>query len=246
MALEKIRLDQRLVDLGHFESRTKAQAAIMAGLIVVDEHRVDKPGTKIKENAMIRVKGKGFPDVSRAGLKLRGALEQWPCTIKDQVCLDVGACTGGFTDVLLKAGALRVYALDVGHSQLHSRLVQDTRVVNMEKHHINRVSAEDFDPLASIVVSDVSFISLTKIIENVLCVCAQDSRLYLLIKPQFEAERHEIGKGGIVHDAVVRESIRDRCIESLGKSLNLVGVCESPIQGTKGNVEYISAWTRKS
>ncbi len=240
---KKQRIDQLLVDRGLVESRTKAKAHVMAGLVVVNDMRVDKPGTQVKADAHIRVKGSAFPDVSRAGLKLRGAIEQWPFEVNNHICLDIGACTGGFTDVLLKYGAQKVFAVDVGHNQLHWSLRTHPQVVNLEKTHIVHMPIGTLSEQPTRVVCDVSFISLTRVIPAVLKHLADETELVLLIKPQFEAERHEVGKGGIIRDDSLRKNIRDRVFTALGdESLQLIEAIPSPITGTEGNIEYISYW----
>ena len=177
----------------------------MAGEVVVNDQRVDKPGTAVKIDANIRLKGDGNPYASRGGLKIAGAFAHWPMDLKDRICIDVGASTGGFTDFLLQHGARSVYAVDVGYGQLHWKLQTDQRVINMERTHILKVSPEDLQPAPDFCVMDVSFISVTKILPHLKTLMQKPSELAILVKPQFELSPAEIGKGGIVRDADKRE-----------------------------------------
>lgn len=236
-----------LVERGLCETRAKAQARILAGEVVVDDHRVDKAGTKVARDADIRLKGEGLRWVSRGGLKLEGALARWPTGLDGAIALDVGASTGGFTDVLLDRGAARVYALDVGTNQLHWRLRQDTRVVSLEQTHIERLAPGKLDPPPWVVVVDVSFISLERVLPATLphLDAGRDAVFYVLIKPQFEVGREQVGKGGIVRDEAAREAARERVLASARAiGLDVVGWAESPITGTDGNVEYVACLRR--
>lgn len=238
----KERIDTLLVKKALVPTRSKAQALILAGEVVVNEHRIDKPGTMVKSDSTIRLKNEKMPFVSRGGIKLAEALNEWPLDVSNAVCLDVGASTGGFTDVLLKAGARLVYALDVGHGQLHWSLITDERVKNLEKTHINKLPPNFFEPKPSIVVADVSFISLTKVLPNILRQIDAEARLFVLIKPQFEVGREHIEKGGIVRDVEVRAMAVERVLASAqALHCEIIGVKESPITGSDGNVEYICA-----
>jgi 23S rRNA (cytidine1920-2'-O)/16S rRNA (cytidine1409-2'-O)-methyltransferase len=242
---KKERIDVLLVERGLCESRARAQARILAGDVVVNDHRIDKAGTKVSVDAEIRLKGAGIPDVSRGGLKLRKALELWPASLEDAVCLDVGASTGGFTDVLLKNGARTVYAVDVGHSQLHSSLVQDARVVNMEKTHIVHLDRDALDERPTVGVVDVSFISLLRVLPAMAALLDDDCRIYALIKPQFEVGKEHVKKGGIVRDEAARDAAVARvlaCAEELG--FVALGKAESPITGADGNVEVVCCLVR--
>lgn len=239
----KERLDVLLVERGLCESRTKAQARILAGEVVVDDQRVDKAGTKVPGDAEIRLKGKGIPWVSRGGLKLEGALSRWPWPLDGVVAVDVGASTGGFTDVLLSRGARRVYAVDVGYGQLAWKLQQDERVVNMERTHIGKLERGALDPAPAAAVIDVSFISLDRVLPALDPHLQRPARVWALIKPQFEVGKGHVGKGGIVRDVVAREAARDRVLggaQALGWAV--LGWAESPITGTDGNVEYVAAF----
>lgn len=241
--MAKKRLDVLIVEKGLAESRTKAQARILAGEVVVDDHRVDKPGQMVKETVAIRFKGNAIPYVSRGGLKLEDAIKRWPGSIKDAVCLDVGSSTGGFTDVLLQAGAKQVFAVDVGTNQLAYALRQDPRVVVFEKTHIVHAPVGKFEPKPTIVVVDVSFISLERVLPAILQHLGATAQLYLLIKPQFEVGAANIAKGGIVKDVAIREQARDRILNKAQElGLKLLGCHESPITGTEGNVEYIASF----
>ncbi len=238
----KRRLDALLVERGLVETRTKAAARILAGDVIVDDHRVDKPGTLIKEDAAIRVKGTGEPYVSRGGRKLDRALQEWPVPVAGAVCVDVGASTGGFTDALLHKGAVQVFAVDVGWGQLAEKLRQDVRVINMERTHVGKLPKGAFSPAPSIAVVDVSFISLVQVLPHVVPQLQEDAWIVVLVKPQFEAGRDAVGKGGIVRDEAARkgavEKVRAKAVE-LG--LTVLGVVDSPITGADGNVEYLMA-----
>jgi len=239
----KQRLDILLVEKELVESRTRAQARILAGDVVVNEQRVDKPGTRVPSDATIRLKGPGHPYVSRGGLKLKAALDAWPGPVQNAVCLDVGASTGGFTDVLLREGAARVYAVDVGYGQLAWSLRSNADVINLERTHIRDLSSEDWELKASILVIDVSFISLLQVLPHALAHLAPNAWVYVLIKPQFEVGRQHVGRGGIVRDVAVRDATVERIMtgaERLG--LQKRGLLESPIKGAEGNVEYVAAF----
>ncbi|MEC7751546.1 MAG: TlyA family RNA methyltransferase [Myxococcota bacterium] len=242
--MAKERIDLLLVQRGLVDSRTRAQARIMAGDVIVNEHRVDKAGTKVPIEAEIRLKGDDLPYVGRGGLKLAGALERWPYLLEGCIALDVGASTGGFTDVLLQNGAARVYAVDVGHNQLAWKLRQDPRVVNLEKTHIARLEPDRLDPAPSLGVVDVSFISLRRVLPSMRPHLEGPGRLYALVKPQFEVGRDQVGKGGIVRDPLHRQQALE-AIRQVGSDLNMVelGWMESPIKGTDGNVEYLICWS---
>lgn len=238
----KIRLDHLLVAKGLVENPSKARARIMAGDVIVNEHRVDKPGEKFAEDVDIRLRGNSHPFVSRGGLKLEHALNLWPGPIKDAVCMDIGASTGGFSEVLLNHGARCVYAIDVGYGQLAEKLRIDPRVINMERTHILHVNPSSFAETPTIVTIDVSFISLEKILPHVVSLLAPHGMIYALIKPQFEAGPEHIEKGGIVKDPRIHQMVLEN-IKSLAARLNLtmLGNDQSPILGAKGNVEFVMA-----
>ena len=242
--MAKERIDLLLVQRGLVDSRSRAQARIMAGDVIVNEHRIDKAGTRVPVDAQIRLKGDELPYVGRGGLKLAGALAHWPYALDGCVALDVGASTGGFTDVLLQNGAAKVYAVDVGHNQLAWKLRQDPRVINLEKTHIARLEVGSLAPAPSVGVVDVSFISLRRVLPAMRPHLLGPGRLYALVKPQFEVGRDQVGKGGIVRDPELRrQALQD--IQQVGGELGLseLGWMESPITGTDGNVEYLVCWS---
>lgn len=231
-----------MVQKGLAENASKARAHIMAGDVVVNDHRADKAGDKFLPDASVRLRSNSHPYVSRGGLKLEQAIQNWPSPIEDAICLDVGASTGGFSEVLLAHGARLVYAVDVGHGQLAYSLTIDKRVINLERTHILKLGTEDLVSLPSIAVIDVSFISLEKILPHVLSLLLRPAYIYALIKPQFEVGREHIDKGGIVKDEEQRLAAVDKIVR-LASSLNLkiCGLSPSPILGAKGNVEFLLA-----
>jgi 23S rRNA (cytidine1920-2'-O)/16S rRNA (cytidine1409-2'-O)-methyltransferase len=240
----RIRLDRLLVDRGLVESRTRAEALILAGRVELEGVERPKPGMTVAPGAAVRVTEPLFPWVSRGGVKLAGALDAFGVDPAGRICLDVGASTGGFTDVLLSRGAARVYAVDVGYGQLHARLRNDPRVALREKVNARLLSRAEVPEEVSLVVGDLSFISLTLVLPAVAPLAAPGSDFVLLVKPQFESERGEVGRGGIVRDAAVRARAVDRvtaAAERLG--LKPGGTIESPITGADGNVEFL-AWFR--
>ena len=241
-----IRIDKLLVDRGLAESRTKAQALVMAGVVLVDEQRVNKPSEPVAPDADIRIKGGDVPTsryVGRGGLKLEAALREFEISVEGFVCLDVGASTGGFTDCLLQHGAKNVIAVDVGHNQIDWRLRTDSRVEVREGINARYLKPDDFPAKFDLVVMDVSFISATMIVPAIVPLLKRDGCLITLIKPQFEVGRREVGKGGIVRDrqkhARVIEEV-NRVAEELG--LQVRNVIESPIHGADGNVEFLALY----
>lgn len=237
------RIDVLLVERGLCESRARAQARILAGEVLVGEQRVDKPGTRVPVDADIRLKGEGLPYVSRGGLKLEAALDELGIDVEGAVCVDVGASTGGFTDVLLRRGARRVYAIDVGYGQLAWSLRQDPRVLCLERTNIRHLEVGALDPSPEVAVIDVSFISLTLVLPALLPHLARPAKVVALIKPQFEVGRQNVGKGGIVRDEAAREAAVERVrahAASLG--LGLLGTLKSPVRGADGNVEYLAGF----
>ncbi len=239
MASKKQRLDQLVFERGLAQSRTRAQALILAGRVVVGDHRVDKPGTRVPKDAEIRVKGPDHPYVSRGGVKLEGALDEFDLDVTGLTALDLGASTGGFCDCLLQRGARRVYALDVGRGQLHDRLRRDRRVVSMEGVNIRNLEKDALPEKADLAVFDLAFISLRLVLPPVLPHLKQGARIIALVKPQFEVGKGQVGKGGIVREEKLREQAVDRIAgfaESLG--LQVQGRCQSCIQGADGNIEY--------
>lgn len=237
---KKQRLDVLLVEKGLAPSREKAKAIIMAGIVYVDGNKEDKAGTTFPENAVIEVKGKTLPYVSRGGLKLEKAMQKFPITLSGKVCMDVGSSTGGFTDCMLQNGATKVYAIDVGHGQLAWKLRNDERVVCMEKTNIRYVVPEDIDELAAFSSIDVSFISLTKVLLPVKNLLTEDGQVVCLIKPQFEAGREKVGKKGVVRDRAVHEEVI-RTVMDYASSIDFypLALDFSPVKGPEGNIEYL-------
>jgi 23S rRNA (cytidine1920-2'-O)/16S rRNA (cytidine1409-2'-O)-methyltransferase len=239
--VKRERLDVLLTERGLVESRARAQARILAGDVVVDDHRVDKPGTKVPVDAAIRLKGAGLPWVSRGGLKLVAALDAWPVVVAGVVAVDVGASTGGFTDVLLSRGATRVFAIDVGWGQLHEKLRQDPRVTNLERTHVGKLAPGTLSPSPSLAVIDVSFISLRLVLPALVPHLSAGASIVTLIKPQFEVGREHVGKGGIVRDDAARARAVDEVVVGAGSlGLSHGGTIPSPIEGADGNVEFLA------
>lgn len=242
MPAKKERLDVLLVERGLAETRARAQALILAGQVVVGEQRVDKPGTRVAVDALVRLKGEASKFVSRGGDKLEAALAHFGLEVRGKVCADIGASTGGFTDCLLQRGAAKVYALDVGHGQLHQKLAVDPRVVSKEGVNARGVGAAELPELVEVMVADVSFISL----KTVLPACAQrlapGGLLVALVKPQFEVGKGKVGKGGVVRDESARKEAIDSVAEAvLALGFSVLGVLDSPVHGPKGNVEALLA-----
>lgn len=237
----RVRLDQLLVMNNLAESREKAKAAIMAGLVYVDGQKVTKSGTQVPEGATVEVKGRALPYVSRGGLKLEKALDVFGIDPAGLVAVDVGASTGGFTDCLLQRGAKRVYAVDVGYGQLDWKLREDPRVVVMERTNIRHVDPASFPEKVDLAVVDVSFISLAKVFGVVLGLVKEQGSVVALIKPQFEAGREHVGKKGVVRDSAVHREVLVRLSEELQAcGAALVGLDFSPITGPEGNIEYLA------
>ena len=238
----KKRLDLILCEKGYFSTREKAKREIMAGNVIINEHAVTKAGTMFKEEDIksIRIKEK-LAYVSRGGLKLEGAIKHFDIDFNDKIVLDIGASTGGFTDCSLQHGASFVYSIDVGTNQLDYTLRQNEKVLSIENMHINKVTKDMLvKGLADIVVADVSFISLTKIVDYVYLLSKSNAQAILLIKPQFEVGREYIGKNGIVRDKDAHDMAIKKVVNCfLDKGFNILGVETSPIKGTKGNVEYL-------
>jgi 23S rRNA (cytidine1920-2'-O)/16S rRNA (cytidine1409-2'-O)-methyltransferase len=237
----KQRADQSLVDLGLAESRARAQALIMAGQVYAGTKRIDKPGQQVAADAALSVKGQDHPWVSRGGLKLAKALEAFALDPRGAVALDLGASTGGFTDVLLQNGAARVYAVDVGQGQLAWKLRQDPRVVVLERTNARYLSPEQVPDAVDLIVCDASFIGLETLLPAPLHLAAPGARLVALIKPQFEVGRERVGKGGVVRDPALHDDVCARIRDWLGArpGWRVVGLTESPITGPEGNVEFL-------
>jgi 23S rRNA (cytidine1920-2'-O)/16S rRNA (cytidine1409-2'-O)-methyltransferase len=238
--MPKIRADQLLVDRGLAESRARAQALIMAGLVFVGTRKIDKPGQAVADDVVLDVRGRDHPWVSRGGIKLAHALEHFALDVTGVVAIDVGSSTGGFTDVLLTNGATRVYAVDSGTNQLAWRLREDERVVVHEKTSARILTAAHIPEAVDLIVCDASFIGLAKVLDVPLGFAKPGARLVALIKPQFEAGRGEVGKGGVVRDPAIHARVCAEVAEWLaGKGWHVDGVVESPITGPEGNVEFL-------
>lgn len=238
--MAKIRSDQLLVSRGLAESRTKAQALIMAGAVFSGEKKLAKAGEMLVEDAPLEVRGKDHPWVSRGGIKLDHGLSHFGFDVTDAVALDVGSSTGGFTDVLLSRGAAKVYAVDVGTNQLAWKLRQDPRVAVLEQTNARFLTGEQIPEAIDVVVCDASFISLAKVLEAPLKLARPGAKLVALVKPQFEAGRAEVGKGGVVRDPEVHERVCAEAkvwVESQGWTV--LGIEQSPITGPEGNVEFL-------
>lgn len=240
----KERVDVLLVEKGFYETREKAKRAIMAGLVIINEKKIDKPGTSIKidEEPIIRVKGDACKYVSRGGLKLEKAINVFNLNLQDKIILDIGASTGGFTDCSLQNGAKFVYSVDVGTNQLDWKLRQNPSVKSLENTHIKDLSESDLDnQKVDYMVMDVSFISITKVFEHLIKFFKNDTKLMALIKPQFEVGKENIEKGGIVKDPKHHMMAIQLVVEEAKKNgLRLKALDYSPITGAKGNIEYIS------
>ncbi|MBP3241718.1 MAG: TlyA family RNA methyltransferase [Oribacterium sp.] len=241
LILKKERLDVLLVNKGLSESREKAKRTIMAGIVYVNGEKEDKAGTTFDPEVEIEVRGNVLPYVSRGGLKLEKAIKEFGVSCEGKVCLDIGASTGGFTDCMLQNGAVKVFAIDVGHGQLDWKLRNDERVVCMEKTNIRYVKPEDLGELASLVSIDVSFISLQLVLPVVKTLIKDDCQVVCLIKPQFEAGRDQVGKKGVVRDKKVHVEVIEKTLSfaySIG--FELKGLTFSPIKGPEGNIEYLA------
>lgn len=237
---KKLRLDLLLVQRNLASSRNHAQALIMEGVVYVNGQKVDKAGTAIKTDVEINVKDSGLKYVGRGGLKLEGALKYFDIEVKDKIALDIGASTGGFTDCLLQNGAQKVYAVDVGYGQLDWKLRNDERVILMEKVNARHMSIDDIAEKVDLIVIDVSFISLTKIIPNSIQYLKPKGIIIALIKPQFEVGKGEVGKGGIVRDKSKHTEVVEKITEHLIEhKFRINGVLPSPILGAEGNKEFL-------
>ena len=243
--MKKVRLDQLLVDQGLAQSRERAKITIMEGNVFVDGQRVDKPGTAVDPEKPIEVRGEQLAWVSRGGKKLEKALSVFPVDPTGCVCIDCGASTGGFTDVLLQNGAVRVYAVDVGYGQLAWKLRTDPRVVNLERTNLRYVTGEQIPEPLDLAVMDVSFISIRLVLPAVRELLKPEGQLICLIKPQFEAGREHVGKKGVVRDSAVHLDVLRGFIEFFPTAgFTLMGLDYSPIRGPEGNIEYL-AWLKK-
>lgn len=236
----KVRADQLLVALGLAESRTRAQALILAGNVFAGDKRVAKAGDMLADDVTLTVKGRDHPWVSRGGIKLDHGLTHFAFDVTGAVALDVGSSTGGFTDVLLSRGANKVYAVDVGTNQLAWKLRSDPRVVVHEQTNARDLTSDILPERPDIVVCDASFISLAKVLDRALDMARPGARLIVLVKPQFEAGRDEVGRGGVVRDPVVHSRVCKAAVEWVqSKGWHVLGIEQSPITGPEGNVEFL-------
>ena len=236
----KERLDKLLVQRGLVGSRERARAMILAGQVIVDDHRVDKVGLQVTVDAEIRLRGEDIPYVSRGGLKLKKALHEFNLKLLNRVALDVGASTGGFTDCLLQHGVRKVFAVDVGYGQLAWKLREDPRVINLERCNIRHLESEQLDEIPDLAVIDASFISLQKVLPRTLELLTIEADVIALIKPQFEVGKTQVGKGGVIKDAALQAQVVEK-IKLLAEDLNcrVLGLIDSPILGQKGNREFL-------
>lgn len=243
----KQRADQMLVDRGLVESRSRAQALILAGIVFTGDRKVEKAGQQLPEDAPLDVRGRDHPWVSRGGIKLAHALNHFAWEVTGAVAMDVGSSTGGFTDVLLTNGATRVYAVDSGTNQLAWKIRNDPRVVVHEQTSARILTPAHIPEPIDLFVCDASFIALAKVLERPLTFASPEARLVALIKPQFEAGREEVGKGGVIRDPAIHQRVCDAAAAWIeGAGWHLVGIVPSPITGPEGNVEFLMAASRTS
>ena len=237
---EKIRLDTYLAEHNMAESREKAKALIMSGIVYVDNQKCDKAGTFVNESQNIEVRGSTLKYVSRGGLKLEKAMEKFPITLDGKICMDIGASTGGFTDCMLQNGAKKVYSVDVGYGQLAWKLRTDERVTNMERTNIRYVTPEDLADVPDFASIDVSFISLKLVLPVAKNLLSDSGEVVALIKPQFEAGREKVGKKGVVRDKAVHVEVVQN-VYNLARELSfgVLGIDFSPVKGPEGNIEYL-------
>jgi len=236
----KTRLDVLLVEQGLLESRQKAQATIMSGLVFVNDQRVDKPGTAVANDAKIEIRGNTLKYVSRGGLKLEKAMATFPVDLKGAICGDIGASTGGFTDCMLQNGAAKVYAVDVGYGQLAWKLREDSHVVCMERTNARYLDHEQIPDELDFASIDVSFISLKLILPAVCGILKEGGHVTCLVKPQFEAGKEKVGKKGVVRDPAVHlEVLENFLIHAKESGFTVLGLTYSPIRGPEGNIEYL-------
>lgn len=242
MALDKARIDLLLVERGLAKDQKEAHALIMAGRVLVNSDRIDKPGIMIPKGSNISLKG-GKEYVGRGALKLEGAIDNFSVKVSNKVCVDVGACTGGFTEILLKHGAKRVYAIDVAYGELDWKLRQDTRVVNMERTNVRTLNQMP-EPI-DLVTIDLSFISLTKVIPVIANWLKPDAQIIALIKPQFEAARHDVAEGGVILDpSIHRKVVSEFLYWATKERFGVHGLMLSPIEGLSGNREFLALLDR--
>lgn len=242
----KDRIDSVLVRKGYFETRQKAKYAIENGCIYADGKLIQKPSKMIEKDTKIETKGNGLPFVSRGGLKLKKAIDAFNINIKEKICMDIGASTGGFTDCMLQNGANKVYAVDVGHDQLSESLKKDNRVINLEGTNIRQINIEEFEKIDFISV-DVSFISLTQVLDKAYKLLNTQGEMVTLIKPQFEAGKEYINKNGVVKDKKTHEKVIEKVILFANSlQFEILGLEYSPIKGPAGNIEYLLYLKKKN
>ena len=243
--MRKIRIDQLLVDRGLAESRTRAQALVMAGLVFVGERKIDKAGQQLADDAAVEVRGRDHPWVSRGGIKLAHGLDAFGWDVAGAVAMDVGSSTGGFTDVLLSRGVRRVYAVDSGTNQLAWKLRQDPRVIVHEQTSARVLTPAHIPETVDLIVCDASFIGLAKVLDVPLGFAKEQARALVLVKPQFEAGREEVGKGGVVRDPAVHARVCDEVAAwFVSKGWRVEGIEQSPVTGPEGNIEFLLAASR--
>jgi len=237
---EKTRIDVLLVKKGLLETREKAKTTIMAGMVYVDNQKVDKPGTLVDEDLNIEVRGDVLPYVSRGGLKLEKALKSFHISLQGKKAMDIGASTGGFTDCMLQNGASKVYSVDVGYGQLAWKLRQDERVINMERTNVRYLKPEQIGEELDFISIDVSFISLKLVLPVAKSILKEDGEIVCLVKPQFEAGREKVGKKGVVRDKNVHIKVIETIIDFVQSiDLSVIGLDYSPVKGPEGNIEYL-------
>lgn len=237
---KKTRLDVAVFEQGYAPSREKAKALIMAGIVYVNNQKVDKAGFELKEGDVLEVRGKTLQYVSRGGLKLEKAMQEFPITLEGKICMDVGASTGGFTDCMLQNGAVKVYSVDVGYGQLAWKLRIDERVVNLERTNFRYATREQIPDEIDFASVDVSFISLKHILPNLNTLLSPDGQAVCLIKPQFEAGKEKVGKKGVVRDLNVHLEVVENVINlAVENGFSVMGLQFSPIKGPEGNIEYL-------
>lgn len=238
--MKKIRLDQLVFDLGLTESRERAKTTIMSGLVYVNGQKADKPGMQVAPDVKVEVRGDALPYVSRGGFKLEKALRVFPVDPAGMVCIDCGASTGGFTDVLLQNGAAKVFAVDVGYGQLAWSLRNDARVISMERTNVRYITTEQIPEPLDLAVMDLSFISVKLILPAISSLLKDSAAVLCLIKPQFEAGREEVGKKGVVRDKNVHLSVLQSFLDFVPTAgFTVLGLDYSPIKGPEGNIEYL-------
>lgn len=238
--MKKERLDVLLVEKGFFHSREKAKGSIMSGIVFVEGQRCDKAGMKVDQEALIEIKGKTLPFVSRGGLKLEKAVKEFGLDLRNKTCIDIGSSTGGFTDCMLQEGATKVYAIDVGYGQLDYKLREDSRVVVMERTNIRNVTLQDITDKVDFISVDVSFISLKLVLPVAKSLLKDSGSMVVLIKPQFEAGRDKVGKNGVIRDPKVHEEVINKVLHFIQKEeIGIEQLSFSPIKGPKGNMEFL-------